>query len=144
MQFNKDGNSENWWAPDTFTKFKEKAQCIIDQYSNFTHPVAKLHLNGEATQGENIADNGGIAQAIGAYRQWVKDHQVEPSMPGLSNYTGEQLFYVSFANIWCSNERVEYIKKIILSDEHSPAKFRVNGVLVNSPDFAKAFNCKFC
>jgi len=141
MQFNKYGNSENWWEDSTFRKFKEKAQCIIDQYSNFTHPAAKMHLNGQATQGENIADNGGISQAFGAYRQWVKDNTVELSLPGLTNYTNEQLFFVSFANIWCSNERVEYIKKIILSDEHSPAKFRVNGVLVNSPEFAEAFNC---
>lgn len=141
MQFDADGNSHNWWMDDTFTKFKEKAQCMIDQYSNFTHPAVNLHLNGAATQGENIADNGGLYQSIEAYKTWVKNYGVEKSLPGLQNYTNEQLFFVSFANIWCSKERKEYVKKTILSDEHSPAQFRVNGVVSNSPDFAAIFNC---
>jgi len=143
MQFNEIGNSENWWAPSTEHKFREKAQCIIDQYGNFTHPQVNMSLNGYATQGENIADNGGITQAFGAYQQWVKDRGVkEPSLPGLGNFTNEQLFFVSFGNIWCSLERQQYIKKLILSDEHSPSRFRINGVVQNSKQFATAFNCK--
>ena len=141
MQFDKEGNSVNWWAEDTFKKFKERAQCIIDQYSNFTNEETGLHLNGAATQGENIADNGGMYEAIGAYRSWVKDNGAEKTLPGLGNYTAEQLFYISFGNIWCGNERKEYLKKIILSDEHAPGRYRVNGVVSNSVDFAKVFNC---
>lgn len=129
MQFDKEGNSVNWWADDTFRKFKERAQCIIDQYGNFTNPETGLHLNGAATQGENIADNGAMFQAINAYRSWVKDNGPEKLLPGLEKYTAEQMFFISFGNIWASNERLEYLRKIILSDEHAPARYRVNGVV---------------
>lgn len=80
-------------------------------------------------------------EAIGAYRSWVKDNGVEKTLPGLGKYSGEQLFFISFANIWCGNERMEYLRKIILSDEHAPGRYRVNGVVSNSVDFAKLFNC---
>uniref|UniRef100_A0A6G1SPT9 Membrane metallo-endopeptidase-like 1 n=1 Tax=Aceria tosichella TaxID=561515 RepID=A0A6G1SPT9_9ACAR len=139
-QFDKDGNDRNWWKPKTDARFKERAQCIIDQYGNFSLPEQNLRVNGVITQGENIADNGGIKEAYRAYRRWTKDHGREARLPGLE-YSADQLFWISAANIWCGKFRPEVLKLRINSGVHSPAKFRVVGPLSNSPEFAQSFNC---
>ena len=92
------GTLQDWWAQETDEKFKEKAQCIIDQYSNYKSEQVDLNLNGINTQGENIADNGGIKENYLGYQKWVQDNGVEPGLPGLS-LTPEQLFWVSFAQV---------------------------------------------
>lgn len=139
-QFDKDGNLVDWWAPSTKEAFIKKAQCIIDQYGNYSIPEIGLNLNGINTQGENIADNGGIKEAYLAYNKWVKRNGKEQRLPGL-NYTGHQLFWISAANVWCSKVRFEEIKQLVITDEHSPDKFRVIVPLSNMDYFAKDFNC---
>ncbi|XP_067139630.1 neprilysin-2-like [Centruroides vittatus] len=140
-QFDKDGNNVNWWDYETDGKFKKLAQCIIQQYGNYTVPENGLKINGVNTQGENIADNGGIKEAFRAYQQWVKDHGKEKLLPGLK-YTQDQLFWISAANVWCGKYRPEVLKLRILSGSHSPAQFRVIGVdASNSPEFSRVFNC---
>ncbi|XP_031344609.1 neprilysin-2-like isoform X1 [Photinus pyralis] len=139
-QFDKDGNLVDWWASSTKEAFNKKAQCIIDQYGNYSIPEIGLNLNGINTQGENIADNGGIKEAYVAYSKWVKRNGKEPRLPGL-NYTGHQLFWISAANVWCSKTRLEEIKQLVVIDGHSPDKFRVNVPLGNMDYFAKDFNC---
>ncbi|CAG2104773.1 unnamed protein product [Medioppia subpectinata] len=139
-QFDKDGNNKNWWDSQTDSNFKDRAQCIIEQYGNFTVPENSLQINGVNTQGENIADNGGIKEAFRAYQEWVKDHGPEKPLPGL-NYTPQQLFWISAANVWCGKYRPEVLKLRVQVGSHSPAQFRVVGPVSNLPEFAQTFNC---
>lgn len=139
-QFDKDGNDRNWWKPKTDARFRERAQCIIEQYGNYTVQENGLKVNGLNTQGENIADNGGIKEAYRAYRRWTKDFGREAKLPGLQ-YSADQLFWISAANIWCGKFRPEVLKLRVNSGVHSPAKFRIIGPLSNSPEFASSFNC---
>ncbi|KAF9292675.1 hypothetical protein BGZ88_006273 [Linnemannia elongata] len=144
------GRIHNWWTNTTEKAFAEKAQCFIDQYGNFTikGPNGEDHnVNGQQTLGENIADNGGLKQSFHA---WQTRFQSDPSgkkyknfkLPGLERYSPSQLFFISYARVWCSKERPEYLVNRIRSDSHSPAKWRINGVVQNSPEFASAFQCK--
>jgi membrane metallo-endopeptidase-like protein 1 len=97
-------------------------------------------LNGINTQGENIADNGGIKQAYLAYKKWVNKHQPERTLPGLP-YTPEQMFWISAGNTWCDVERREELQINIMDRYHSPNYYRINVPLMNSEYFAKDFNC---
>ncbi|XP_019873600.1 neprilysin-2 isoform X2 [Aethina tumida] len=139
-QFDKEGNLVDWWAPQTREAFVSKAQCIIDQYGNYTVPELKLNLNGINTQGENIADNGGIKEAYLAYNKWVQRNGEEPMLPGLK-YTPNQMFWISAANTWCAQYRPESLKLRILTGYHSPGEFRVRGPMSNSEYFARDFSC---
>lgn len=140
-QYNKDGDLEQWWEQEIITNFKEKAQCIVDQYSGFLVPEANMTVNGINTQGENIADNGGLKQSYRAYRSWVEQQgKEEPKLPGL-DFTHDQLFFVNFAQIWCNNMRQESAINSVQTGVHSPGQFRVVGTLQNSAEFARAFNC---
>ncbi|XP_014207873.1 neprilysin-2-like [Copidosoma floridanum] len=98
------------------------------------------NLNGMKTQGENIADNGGIKLAYLAYKKWVRRNGPEAHLPGL-NYTGRQMFWLSAANTWCSKFRPEKLKLRITTRVHSPPEFRVLGPMSNMPEFSKDFNC---
>lgn len=139
-QFDKNGNLVDWWAEDTKQAFIKKSQCIIDQYGNFTDPEVGLNLNGVNTQGENIADNGGIKEAYLAYNRWAEQHGPERQLPGL-NYSPQQMFWISAANTWCSKYRPETMKIRITTGYHSPGRFRVIGPFTNSDYFANDFNC---
>ncbi|KAB0797723.1 hypothetical protein PPYR_08716 [Photinus pyralis] len=140
-QYDKNGNLVNWWDEGTDEAFSEKAKCIIDQYNNITVPEVKLNLHGINTQGENIADNGGLKEAYLAYQSWVEVHGPEPQLPGL-NYTANQLFWISVANTWCTCHRKESLRQDVLTDNHSPPKYRVLVPLRNSDYFHKDFHCK--
>ncbi|XP_017776001.1 PREDICTED: neprilysin-2-like [Nicrophorus vespilloides] len=139
-QFDKEGNMMQWWNNATIKAFRERAQCIIDQYSRYKIEEVGLYVNGRMTQGENIADNGGLKQAFRAYRKWVSEHGEEPELPGL-NLTHNQLFFLNYAQIWCGSMRPEDALTKIRSSVHSPGPIRVLGPLSNSLDFAKAFQC---
>ena len=99
-----------------------------------------LQLNGINTQGENIADNGGIKEAYYAYREWAKRNKHEQKLPGLQ-YSPEQMFWISAANTWCSKYRPEAMKLRITTGFHSPGEFRVRGPLSNMEEFSRDFNC---
>lgn len=139
-QFDVQGNLFEWWKPETRDSFKERAQCIIYQYGNYTDAQTGLNLNGINTQGENIADNGGIKQSYQAYQAWVLENAPEKTLPGLP-YTQQQMFWVSAAQTWCNLHRTEAMKGRILTGVHSPGEFRVLGPLRNMPAFSKDFNC---
>ncbi|XP_071805807.1 neprilysin-1-like [Asterias amurensis] len=136
-QYDKVGNLETWWGNNSISKFKERAQCIVDQYSGFVMPETGEHLIGKQTQGENIADNGGLKESFKAFKD---NAPPQPRLPGL-DLTEEQMFFVSFAQVWCRISRPEAVSSSILSDPHSPGRFRAIGAPQNSKDFAKAFNC---
>ncbi|EFA09825.2 neprilysin-1 [Tribolium castaneum] len=139
-QFDKDGNMMQWWNNATIRAFRERTQCIIDQYSRYKIDEVGLYVNGRMTQGENIADNGGLKQSFRAYRKWVSQHGEEPDLPGL-NLTHDQLFFLNYAQIWCGSMRPEDALTKVRSSVHSPGPIRVLGPLSNSWDFAKAYDC---
>merc|ERR550539_43054 len=140
-QFDKEGNLLNWWKPDTSSRYLNKAKCIINQYTNYTFPqLDNLPLNGINTQGENIADNGGIKEAYRAYNEWVNTNGEEQLLPGL-NFTPRQMFWISAANVWCSKSRPEALKLSVLTGTHSPDQFRVQGAFSNMDAFSEDFKC---
>lgn len=136
------GNLHSWWSDADATRFKDKAQCIIDQYNNFTVPgTGGMTLNGINTQGENIADNGGIKESFMAYRQFVAARgEEEPKLPGL-DYTPNQLYFLNAAQVWCENMRDKAKVERILTDPHSIDMFRVYGPMQNFDEFTKAWHC---
>ncbi|PBC26987.1 Membrane metallo-endopeptidase [Apis cerana cerana] len=139
-QFDKDGNMMQWWNNATVKAFRERAQCIVDQYSRYKLQEVDLYINGKMTQGENIADNGGLKQSFRAYKKWVSIHGEEPLLPGV-NLTHDQLFFLNYAQIWCGSMRPEDALTKIRSSVHSPGPIRVLGPLSNSEDFARAYDC---
>ncbi|XP_064459622.1 neprilysin-1-like [Ornithodoros turicata] len=139
-QFDKNGNLKQWWNNKTIETFRQRAQCIIDQYSSYVLEDINLNVNGKQTQGENIADNGGLKQAYRAYKKWVKQHGEEHLLPGV-NLNHDQLFFLNYAQIWCGTMRPEEALSKIRSSVHSPGPIRVLGPLSNSYDFARVYNC---
>ncbi|KAI0221726.1 Neprilysin-4 [Lamellibrachia satsuma] len=140
-QFDLNGNLKQWWPNDVIKKFNQRAQCIVDQYSSYTVPQVGINVNGKLTQGENIADNGGLKESFLAYRNWVsRQGREEDVLPGL-NLDNNQLFFLSFAQLWCGTKRPEKYMEQLKSDPHSPGRFRVIGSVSNSKDFAHAYKC---
>ncbi|GIX78103.1 neprilysin-1, partial [Caerostris extrusa] len=139
-QFDHFGNLKQWWHSDALQRFQSKADCMISQYGDYIMTDIDMKVNGINTQGENIADNGGVKQAFKAYRGWVARNGEEPLLPGL-NLTHEQLFFLNYAQIWCGVMRPEAAVNIIRTGAHSPGRFRVIGALSNSKDFIEAYNC---
>jgi len=136
--YNGDGKLENWWTQDVSKQFDQRAQCLSRQYSQF-QPLPGVFVNGNLTLGENIADNAGTKNSFLAYKKAAGAEADQESI--LKGYTNNQLFYISYGQLWCSKARDEAIKQRVLTDPHSPGQFRVNGVLQNQPEFAQHFNC---
>ncbi len=136
-QFDAKGNLKDWWTKDDREKFDARTKCVDDQYSSYV-AVDDLHINGKLTLGENVADLGGEILAFQAWQEKTKDMNLQP----VDGLTPEQRFFVGFAQWDCANERPDDIRVRVATDPHSPAKYRINGVVVNMPEFAKAFNCK--
>jgi len=142
-QYDQDGNLVEWWLQETKDKYMSKAQCIISQYSNYTIDKVgeeSINVNGINTQGENIADNGGIKESYRAYSQWTSDNGPEKLLPGLP-YSPQQLFWISAANVWCSKYRPEALARLVTTGVHSPPQFRVMGTFSNMKEFAADFSC---
>ncbi|HMJ05910.1 MAG TPA: M13 family metallopeptidase [Chthoniobacterales bacterium] len=134
-QYDATGNLRDWWTPESAAKYKERADKIVKQYSEY-EPIAGMHINGELTQGENIADDGGIKLAFAALQKALKDKPQEK----IDGFTPEQRFFLGWAQVWRANIRDEALKLRLNTDPHSPTKYRCNGPLSNSPDFKKAYN----
>lgn len=128
-----DGALKNWWSESIDLAFKQRAQCLVDQFSEFQ--INGDHVDGNSTQGENIADLGGVKMA---YR--IAERTQETNKMVLKDWKRE--FFLAYAQTWCSKERPEFMKSLLEEDSHSPNIFRVNGVLQNMPEFAKTFSCK--
>ncbi|XP_031624071.1 endothelin-converting enzyme homolog [Contarinia nasturtii] len=137
-EFDKHGNLNEWWNNKTLEYFKERTNCFIEQYNQYE--MCGKHLNGKRSQGENIADIGGLKTAYNTYIKSNNDLDIYP-LPGV-NMTNRQLFFFSFAKSWCSVEFDQVNKNLIDSDEHVPKKFRVIGTLSNSKEFSEAFKCR--
>ena len=127
----------DWWTPDDAKAFEQRAQCIVDQYSQYTI-VDDIKINGKLTNGEDIADLGGLILAWMAWKAEVAGQDL-PWRDGLSP---DQRFFVGYAQWACENDRPEDLRVRALTDPHSPAKYRVNGLVANMPEFERAFSCK--
>lgn len=138
-QFNANGNLENWWSDHTEEQFSESARCFTEQYSSFTEPQTDQQINGLRTRYENIADHGGVKLAYRAYTKWVADNHREPPLAELE-LTPNQLFWISFGQMWCSVSKEPEMRNILRGD-HAPPQFRVWGSIMNSAEFSRDFNC---
>jgi endothelin-converting enzyme/putative endopeptidase len=136
-QFDAKGNLHDWWTEADSKAFSERVACIADEYSS-VQVAPGLHINGKLTLGENTADNGGARIAYMA----LMDALAGKTQPKIDGFTPEQRFFLAFGQIWCANERPEALRLQVQTDPHSPPKDRVNGAVVNMPEFRKAFSCK--
>lgn len=136
-KYDESGNLNNWWTTDDSVKFYSKTKMIVDQFNKYI-AVDSLHINGELTQGENIADLGGIMMGYEAFKK-TKQFKNNEIIAGLNP---NQRFFFGYALAWMINERPENVANQVKSDEHSPAKFRVIGPVVNMPEFYSTFGVK--
>lgn len=135
-QFDAEGNMEDWWTSEDRTKFEERTAKLVDQFNNYV-AVDDVHVNGQLTLGENIADLGGLT---------VSYYALQKALAGKPNklidgFTPEQRFFLSWAQVWRTNYRPEALKLQVNTDPHSPANVRVDGPLSNMQEFRDAFHC---
>jgi putative endopeptidase len=128
------GNLNNWWSAESAKMFKERTTAIVKQFDGYS-PLEGLHVNGELTQGENIADLGGLKVAYGALQKALAGKTQDP----IGGFTPQQRFFLGWATIWRTNIRPETLRLRINTDPHAPAQYRVNGPLSNLDEFARAF-----
>ena len=136
-QYDEKGNMQNWWTASDNTKFKAKTSSVVNQYNGYTM-FDSLHVKGDLTLGENIADIGGLAIAYDAFKM-TKQGQGNEKIDG---FTPDQRFFLGFAQVWRLKNRDETMRMRLNVDPHSPEVFRVNGPLSNFDPFYAAFNVK--
>jgi len=136
-QFDAAGNLQNWWTKKDEDEFTKRAQLLVNQF-NEMKPIDTQRINGKATLGENLADLGGILIGLDAFKQTEAFKKNET----ISGYTPLQRFFLGYALGWMYTIRNEELASRLLTDVHSPAKYRVNGPLPNVPEFYEAFNVK--
>lgn len=136
-QYDENGNLNNWWTPEDLKKFKAKTKLIVSQFNKYS-VLGNKHINGEATQGENIADLGGVVMGYEAFKKTAQYKNKEK----ISNLTPDQRFFLAYGYAWMVNIKEEALASQIMTDVHAPAQFRINGPLSNLPEFYKAFNVK--
>jgi putative endopeptidase len=135
--FDGTGAMRNWWTAKDQSEFKKRTNALKAQYSEFK-VFPDLNVNGDFTLGENIGDLGGLTIALKAYKVSL-DGKPAPVMDG---FTGEQRVFLGWAQVWLNKSTDEALRSQVGTDPHSPAKFRVNGVVRNIPEFYTAFNVK--
>lgn len=131
------GNLNDWWAAEDNEEFTRRAKQLGAQYSALS-PLPGLNVNGDLTMGENIADVAGLAMA---YRAWQLSLRGQPS-PVIDGYTGEQRFFIGWAQAWARKYRDDELRRRLLTDPHSPSEYRTNAVVANLPEFYRAFDVK--
>lgn len=134
-RYNGDGKLENWWQPADSEAFSERTQVLVAQYDAY-QPLPDESVNGQLTLGENIGDLGGLTIAYKAY-QLALDGKTSPTLDG---FTGEQRLFIGWAQAFASKYTDENLRNRLKTDPHSPAKYRVNGVVRNMPEFVDAFD----
>jgi endothelin-converting enzyme/putative endopeptidase len=136
-QFDARGNLRDWWTKEDSEQFEKRAQCIVDQYAQYV-VVDDIKINSKLTEGEDVADLGGLILAYVAWKAQIKGQHLE-NKDGL---TPDQRFFIGYAQWACENERPEDLRANAIADPHSPGKYRVNGLMINMPEFQQAFSCK--
>ena len=136
-QFDAKGNLKDWWTKDDADQFVKHADCVVDQYGQYVI-VDDIKINSKLTEGEDVADLGGTILAYVAWKQDTTGSNLQ-SKDGL---TPDQRFFVGFAQWACENQRPENLRVSAMTNPHSPGVYRINGVVVNMPEFGQAFGCK--
>jgi len=136
-QFDAKGNLRDWWTPQDAKAFEERAQCVVDQYSEYT-AVDDIKVNGKLTLGENIADIGGTLLAYLAWKHATAGADLKP----IDGFTPDQRFFIGMAQWACGSERPETKRANAITNPHSPDEYRINGVVSDLPEFGRAFSCK--
>ena len=137
-QYDAVGNLRDWWSKESAEEYDTRRKAVVDQYSEY-EPLPGMHVNGELTQGENIADIGGVKIAYAALQKAL-DKNPEARNKKIDGFTPEQRFFLGFAQIWRSVQRDEDLKLQVNTNPHSPARYRANGPLSNLVEFQKAFD----
>ena len=130
------GKLRDWWTPATAKAFSARTEALVKQYGEFS-PFPGVNLNGKLTLGENLADLSGVEAAYAAYQKYVAIHGEPLVIDGL---TGDQRFFIAYAQAWQDKDREDALRQQIITNPHSPAKYRVNGVVRNVDAWYKAFN----
>jgi putative endopeptidase len=136
-QYDARGNLKNWWLPQDSANFRKKADLVVKQYNN-SIAIDTLHINGELTQGENIADIGGMAIAYEAFKK-TKEGQSDKKIDGL---TPDQRFFTAYAELWRSKTRPERLRTQVMTNPHSTPQYRTNNPMADLPAFYTAYNVK--
>ena len=135
-QYDAKGRLRDWWTPATAAKYKVKADKLAAQFDQY-EPIPGVKIKGKLTLGENLADLGGLETAYAAYRRYVARHGEPPVIDG---FTGDQRFFLAYAQAWQGKRREGATRQQLLSDPHSPEKYRVDGIVRNFDPWYKAFN----
>ncbi len=137
-QFGPTGKFENWWTPEARTAFAKQTGVLVDQYNQY-EPIPGTKVNGKLTLGENIGDLGGVETAYAAYQKYQEKHGKAPVIDGL---TGDQRFFLGWAQAWRKKTREDAERANLLTDPHSPAYYRTNGIVRNVDAWYAAFDVK--
>jgi endothelin-converting enzyme/putative endopeptidase len=136
-QFDAKGNLRDWWTKEDAEQFTKRAECVVDQYAQYVI-VDDIKINSKLTEGEDVADLGGTILAYVAWKEATKGQQLE----NRDGFTPDQRFFIGFAQWACENNRPENLRVSAITNPHSPGKYRINGVVINMPEFQQAFACK--
>jgi predicted metalloendopeptidase len=136
-RFDGDGNLRDWWTEEDNTKFLERKDKLAAQFNGY-EVIDGMTINGEFTSGENIGDLGGLSIAYKAYQLSLHGKEA----PVIDGWTGDQRFFLGWAQVWREKRRPEEEKRLLTIDPHSPTKYRANGGAVNVPGFYSAFDVK--
>jgi len=140
-KYDAEGNLRDWWTAEDGKEFEQRADCTANEYSSFVSvkdDKGEVKLNGKLTLGENTADNGGLKLAYMALMSIIGDTPVKP----IDGYTAAQRYFLAYGQIWCQNVTDQQARKLVLTDPHSPGRWRANGAVQNSAAFQQAFGCK--
>ena len=136
-QFDANGNLRDWWTKKDAEEFEKRASCISEQYAQYT-VVDDIKINSKLTLGEDVADLGGTLLAYSAWKSMTREQTLKEA----DGLTPDQRFFVGMAQWSCGSERDESKRLNVVTNPHSPPEYRVNGVVVNMPEFARAFSCQ--
>jgi putative endopeptidase len=138
-KYDAQGNLKSWWTAEDEKRFQERGQKIVQQFDSYV-VIDNLHINGQLTEGENIADLGGVKIAYSALEKALGRKSATEQDQKIDGFTPKQRFFLSWAQVWRNNARRETVRLLLQIDPHSPGKFRVNGPFSNLPEFARAFD----
>jgi putative endopeptidase len=140
-QYDSQGNLRDWWTPQDAAEFTKRAAVVGRQYDAFS-PLDSVHVNGQLTMGENLADFAGLTVVYGALQKQLQQRYGNGPRPKYDGFTPEQRYFLSWAQLRRQNIRPEALRQQIATDPHSPGQYRTIGPLMNMPQFQQAFGCQ--